>query len=50
VGKPLSSAVSDDLFDEVASRLDAEPQGPRPPARAQVHHLPGGGAVLVLEL
>ena len=51
VGKPLSSAVPDDLFDEVASRLDAEPQGPRPPAcaGAQVYRLPGGGAVLVLE-
>jgi hypothetical protein len=53
VGKPLSSAVPDDLFDELASRLDAEPQGARPPARAgagaQVYPLPGGGAVLVLE-
>ena len=52
VGKPLSSAVPDDLFDALASRLDAEPsQGARPVScdGAQVYPLPGGGAVLVLE-
>ena len=50
VGKPLSSAVPDELFDEVVQRLDAEPQGTRPLAcaAADVYRLPGGGAVLVL--
>lgn len=50
VGKPLSSAVPDDLFDQVVARLDAEPRGPRPLAcdGADVYPLPGGGAVLVL--
>lgn len=50
VGKPLSSAVPDDLFDEVIARLDAEHPGTRPLActGADVYRLPGGGAVLVL--
>ena len=50
VGKPLSSAVSDDLFDEVIARLDAEHPGNHPLAcaGADVYRLPGGGAVLVL--
>ena len=50
VGKPLSSAVPDELFDEVVQRLDSEPQGTRPLAcaGADVYRLPGGGAVLVL--
>ena len=50
VGKPLSSAVPDELFDEVVARLDAQPQGTRPLAcaGADVYPLPGGGAVLVL--
>jgi hypothetical protein len=50
VGKPLSSAVPDDLFDEVIARLDTEHAGTRPLAcaGADVYRLPGGGAVLVL--
>lgn len=50
VGKPLSSAVADELFDEVVHRLDTEPPGTRPLAcaGADVYRLPGGGAVLVL--
>ena len=50
VGKPLSSAVPDDLFDQVVAHLDTKPRGPRPLAcdGADVYPLPGGGAVLVL--
>jgi hypothetical protein len=50
VGKPLSSAVPDGLFDEVVHRLDTEPAGTRALAcaGADVYRLPGGGAVLVL--
>jgi hypothetical protein len=51
VGKPLSSAVPDELFDEVVERLDTDsPRTTRPMAcaGADVYRLPGGGAVLVL--
>lgn len=50
VGKPLSSAVSDDLFDLVSSHLDAaagDQLGGS--AGADIYPLPGGGAVVVLE-
>jgi len=51
VGKPLSSALTDDLFDLVSARLDAMGTG-APPAgdeNASIYPLPGGGAVVVLE-
>jgi predicted phage gp36 major capsid-like protein len=47
VGKPLSSAVSDDRYDQIAARLDAAP-GAQAAGGDQIHPLPGGGAVLVL--
>jgi hypothetical protein len=51
VGKPLSSAVPDTVFDEVVAGLESQPRPSRPLtcAGADVYPLPGGGAVLVLE-
>ena len=51
VGKPLSSALTDDLFDLVSAHLDAVGTG-APAAgveNADIYPLPGGGAVVVLE-
>jgi hypothetical protein len=51
VGKPVSSALSDELFEAVSARLDggsAGVQGVGSDA-AQIYPLPGGGAVVVLE-
>jgi hypothetical protein len=47
VGKPLSSAVSDHLYDQLTARLDDGP-GDRAAGGDEIHPLPGGGAVLVL--
>ena len=52
VGKPLSSALSDDLYDDVSARLDGGAAGSAragDPAGVDVYPLPGGGAVVVLE-
>lgn len=46
VGKPLSSALPGDLYDGLSARLDGDRSGADP--SAQVHPLPGGGAVIVL--
>jgi PAS domain-containing protein len=49
VGKPLSSALSEDLYDRVTARLGAARPAPAPPEdELRVEPLPGGGAVLVL--
>jgi len=49
VGKPLSSALADDLFDRVSAHLDAVAAEPQPGGGADIYPLPGGGAVVVLE-
>lgn len=49
VGKPLSSALADDLFDRVSAHLDAVAAEPQPGGGADIYALPGGGAVVVLE-
>jgi hypothetical protein len=51
VGKPLSSALSDDLYDRVSAGLDAGAAGAHvgTGAGADIYPLPGGGAVVVLE-
>jgi hypothetical protein len=53
VGKPLSSALADDLYDRVTAHLDAVIEGAKPgggrDADADIYPLPGGGAVVVLE-
>jgi hypothetical protein len=51
VGKPLSSALTDDLFDQVSAHLDAVSAGAQPDGGggAGIYPLPGGGAVVVLE-
>ena len=46
IGKPLSSALPGDLYDRLSARLDGDRSGPDP--GAQIHPLPGGGAVVVL--
>ncbi len=46
VGKPLSSALPGDLYDDLLAALDGE--GAAEAAGAEVHPLPHGGAVLVL--
>jgi len=50
VGKPLSSALSDDVFEAVSARLDDGAAGARGVGGgADIYPLPGGGAVVVLE-
>jgi hypothetical protein len=50
VGKPLSSALSDDAFEHVSARLDGAAGGPRVGGDgAEIYPLPGGSAVVVLE-
>jgi nitrogen fixation/metabolism regulation signal transduction histidine kinase len=52
VGKPLSSAVPDELYDRVTARLEGGRAAGRDGGAGEialVHPLPGGGAVLVLE-
>jgi hypothetical protein len=51
VGKPLSSALADDLFDRVSAQLDPVAEGGKPGGGrdADIYPLPGGGAVVVLE-
>ena len=46
VGKPLSSALPGELYDGLSARLDGDRSAVDP--SAQVHPLPGGGAVIVL--
>jgi len=46
VGKPLSSALPGDLYDALSAQLDGDRSGTDP--GAQIHPLPGGGAVIVL--
>jgi hypothetical protein len=49
VGKPLSSALPEELYDRVTGRLDAAHPAPATPdGDPRVEPLPGGGAVLVL--
>lgn len=45
IGKPLSSAVPDELYDRLVAQLDDGPGGSE---SARIHPLPSGGAVLVL--
>ena len=51
VGKPLSSALADDLFDRVSAQLASVGEGGKPGGGrdADIYPLPGGGAVVVLE-
>jgi nitrogen fixation/metabolism regulation signal transduction histidine kinase len=52
VGKPLSSAVPDELYDRVTARLESGRAAGGDGGAGEialVHPLPGGGAVLVLE-
>jgi PAS domain-containing protein len=46
VGKPLSSALPGDIYDGLSARLDGDGSGTHP--GAEIHPLPGGGAVVVL--
>ncbi len=49
VGKPLSSALPEDLYDQVTGRLDAaHPDPATVDGDPRVASLPGGGAVVVL--
>jgi PAS domain-containing protein len=49
LGKPLSSALPEDVYDRVNGRLDeATPAQAVPDGDPRVERLPGGGAVLVL--
>jgi hypothetical protein len=49
VGKPLSSALPEDVYDRVVARLDgAHPAPATPHDDPRVEPLPGGGAVVVL--
>jgi PAS domain-containing protein len=49
LGKPLSSALPEDVYDRVTGRLDeATPAPAVPDGDPRVERLPGGGAVLVL--
>jgi hypothetical protein len=49
VGKPLSSAVPEDVYDRVVARLDSARPAPAAPGDdPRVEPLPGGGAVVVL--
>jgi PAS fold len=50
VGKPLSSALTDDLFERVSAHLDAVVEGAKPAEGrdADIYPLPGDGAVVVL--
>jgi hypothetical protein len=49
VGKPLSSALPEDLYDRVSARLDgAHPDPASLDGDPRVASLPGGGAVVVL--
>jgi hypothetical protein len=51
VGKPLSSALSDEVSEAVSARLDGGSAGAQGGGgdAAQIYPLPGGGAVVVLE-
>mgnify|MGYP003542499484 CR=1 FL=1 len=51
VGKPLSSALPDDLFDRVSADLDAGAAGAHRGGgeNPDIYPLPGGGAVVVLD-
>jgi hypothetical protein len=50
VGKPLSSALSDDVFEALSARLDDGASGGHGAGGgADIYPLPGGGAVVVLE-
>jgi hypothetical protein len=50
VGKPLSSALPEDVYDRVVAGLD-EPRAPTSPdGDPRVEPLPGGGAVVVLSV
>ena len=50
VGKPLSSALADDLFDRVSAQLDSVAEGGKPGGGRDTDTYPsGGGAVVVLE-
>jgi len=51
VGKPLSSALPDDLFDRLSADLDASAAGAHRGGgeNPDIYPLPGGGAVVVLD-
>jgi PAS domain-containing protein len=50
LGKPLSSALPEDVYDRVVAGLD-EPRAPTSPdGDPRVEPLPGGGAVVVLSV
>ncbi|HEY7071083.1 MAG TPA: hypothetical protein VH479_13250 [Acidimicrobiales bacterium] len=50
VGKPLSSALSDDVFEALSARLEDGAAGAHGAGGgADIYPLPGGGAVVVLE-
>ena len=51
VGKPLSSALSDEVSEAVSARLDGGSAGAQGAGgdAAQIYPLPGGGVVVVLE-
>jgi hypothetical protein len=51
VGKPVSSALSDEVSEAVSARLDGGSAGAQGSGgdAAQIYPLPGGGAVVVLD-